>query len=246
MILCIDAGNSRVKWRLTDSGKMLAQGAQLTSEVVEGKNIDFSDIKSLHEVRIASVAGEKIVEQLQQQLRQHFSVPIRLARVSATLGELSCAYEDPQTLGVDRWLAIAAAHQQYQEPVMVIDAGSAITIDIVGPGGQHVGGYIAPGLRLMHDALWDNTSDVRVVGSGAEQLWLPGKNTQQAVNKGCLLAAVSTIESLASQFPVRIVITGGDAKILMQAISLNAESHSNLVLDGMLLDGIELVDAESS
>jgi type III pantothenate kinase len=246
MILCIDAGNSRVKWRLTDSGKMLAQGAQLTSEVVEGKNIDFSDIKSLHEVRIASVAGEKIVEQLQEQMHQQFSVPVRLAAVSATLGELSCAYEDPQTLGVDRWLAIAAAHQQYQEPVMVIDAGSAITIDIVGPGGQHVGGYIAPGLRLMHDALWDNTSDVRVVGSGAEQLWLPGKNTQQAVNKGCLLAAVSTIESLASQFPVRIVITGGDAKILMQAISLNAESHSNLVLDGMLLDGIELVDAESS
>jgi type III pantothenate kinase len=246
MILCIDAGNSRVKWRLTDSGKMLAQGAQLTSEVVEGKNIDFSDIKSLHEVRIASVAGEKIVEQLQQQMHQQFSVPVRLAAVSATLGELSCAYEDPQTLGIDRWLAIAAAHQQYQEPLMVIDAGSAITIDIVGPGGQHVGGYIAPGLRLMHDALWDNTSDVRVVGSGAEQLWLPGKNTQQAVNKGCLLAAVSTIESLASQFPVRIVITGGDAKILMQAISLNAESHSNLVLDGMLLDGIELVDAESS
>jgi type III pantothenate kinase len=246
MILCIDAGNSRIKWRLTDNGQQLAQGAQLTSEVVDGKNIDFSAIKSASEIRIASVAGEKIVEQLQQQLRQHFSVPIRLARVSATLGELSGAYEDPQTLGIDRWLAIAAAHQQYQEPVMVIDAGSAITIDIVGPGGQHVGGYIAPGLRLMHDALWDNTSDVRVVGSGAEQLWLPGKNTQQAVNKGCLLAAVSTIESLASQFPVRIVITGGDAKILMQAISLNAESHSNLVLDGMLLDGIELVDAESS
>ena len=58
-------------------------------------------------------------------------MPVRLAAVSATLGELSCAYEDPQTLGIDRWLAIAAAHQQYQEPLMVIDAGSAITIDIV-------------------------------------------------------------------------------------------------------------------
>ena len=246
MILCIDAGNSRIKWRLTDNGAQQAQGAQLTSEVVDGKDIDFYDIKPPSEVRIASVAGDKIVELLREQLVKQFSVPIRLARVSATLGELSGAYEDPQTLGIDRWLAIAAAHQQYQEPVMVIDAGSAITIDIVGPAGQHIGGYIAPGLRLMHDALWDNTSDVRVVGSGTEELWLPGKNTQQAVNKGCLLAAVSTIESLASQFPVRIVITGGDAKILMQAINLNAESHSNLVLDGMLLDGIELVDAKSS
>ena len=246
MILCIDAGNSRIKWRLTDNGQQQAQGTQLTSEVVDGKNIDFYNIKPPSEVRIASVAGDKIVELLREQLVKQFSVPIRLARVSATVGELSGAYEEPQTLGIDRWLAIAAAHQQYQEPIMVIDAGSAITIDIVGPGGQHIGGYIAPGLRLMHDALWDNTSDVRVVGSGTEELWLPGKNTQQAVNKGCLLAAVSTIESLASQFPVRIVITGGDAKILMQAINLNAESHSNLVLDGMLLDGIELVDAKSS
>ena len=243
MILCIDAGNSRVKWRLSDNGQQLAQGAQLTSEVADEKYIDFSDIKSLHEVRIASVAGEKIVEQLQQQLRQQFSVPVKLAAVSATLGELSCAYEDPQTLGVDRWLAIAAAHQQYQEPLMVIDAGSAITIDIVGPSGQHVGGYIAPGLRLMHDALWDNTSEVRVVGSGTEELWLPGKNTQQAVNKGCLLSAVSTIESLAAQFPVRIVITGGDAKILMQAISLSTDYHSNLVLDGLLLNDIKLIDS---
>lgn len=242
MILSIDAGNSRIKWRLTDNGGLLSQGAHLTSDIANEKNIDFSAIKSPSEIRIASVSGDKVVELLKQQLRQQFSAPIRLAVVSATLGELSCAYEDPQTLGIDRWLAIAAAYDAYQEPVMVVDAGSAITIDIIGPDGQHVGGYIAPGLRLMHDALWENTSDVRVVGSGAEELWLPGKNTQQAVNRGCLLAAVSTIESLASQFPVRIVITGGDGKILRQAISHNADYHSNLVLDGMLLNGVDLIE----
>ena len=245
MILVIDAGNSRIKWRLTDRHQIVAEGGQLTPRALEDAIFSLSDMQPPSEIRIASVAGDKVVDWLYQQLRKQFDGPIRLAQVASTLGELSCAYEDPKSLGIDRWLAIAAAHQQYQEPVMVIDACSAITIDIVGPAGQHIGGYIAPGLRLMHDALWDNTSDVRVVGSGTEELWLPGKNTQQAVNKGCLLAAVSTIESLASQFPVRIVITGGDAKILMQAINLNAESHSNLVLDGMLLDGIELVDAES-
>jgi type III pantothenate kinase len=194
------------------------------------------------EIRIASVAGDKVVDWLYQQLRKQFDGPIRLAQVASTLGELSCAYEDPKSLGIDRWLAIAAAYNQYNEPLLVIDAGSAITMDIIGPGGQHVGGYIAPGLTLMHDALWKNTSDVRVVGSGSEELWLPGKNTQQAVNRGCLLAAVSTIESLAAQFPVRIVITGGDAKILIQAMSLSANNHANLVLDGLILDGVELID----
>lgn len=242
MILVIDAGNSRIKWRLTDNGQIVAEGTQLTPKALEDATLNLSDIKTPNEIRIASVAGEKVVRWLEQQLLMQFNAPIRLAQVASTFGELSCAYEDPQSLGVDRWLAIAAAYYQYHEPLLVIDAGSAITMDIIGPGGQHIGGYIAPGLSLMHDALWKNTSDVRVVGSGLEELWLPGKNTQQAVNRGCLLAAVSTIESLAAQFPVRIVITGGDAKVLMQAMSLSAENHANLVLDGLILEGVELID----
>lgn len=240
MILCIDAGNSRIKWRLTDNGKSIAEGAQLTNKSLEGEALGLSEIESPSEIRIANVAGEEVFARLKQQLQSQFSAPIRLAQVSSILGALSCGYEDPQSLGVDRWLAIAAAYHQFSEPLMVVDAGSAITIDIIGPAGQHIGGYILPGLTLMHDALWKNTSDVRVVGSGLEELWLPGKNTQQAVNRGCLLAAVSTIESLAAQFPVRIVMTGGDAKILMQAISLSADHQANLVLDGLIVDDVVL------
>jgi type III pantothenate kinase len=242
MILVIDAGNSRIKWRLTDRHQIVAEGRQLTPRALEDAIFSLSDMQPPSEIRIASVAGDKVVDWLYQQLRKQFDGPIRLAQVASTLGELSCAYEDPKSLGIDRWLAIAAAYNQYNEPLLVIDAGSAITMDIIGPGGQHVGGYIAPGLTLMHDALWKNTSDVRVVGSGSEELWLPGKNTQQAVNRGCLLAAVSTVESLAAQFPVRIVITGGDAKILIQAMSLSANNHANLVLDGLILDGVDLID----
>jgi type III pantothenate kinase len=243
MILAIDAGNSRIKWRLTDGGQQIAHGAELTNKVLEGEALSFSGIKPPSEVRIANVAGAEVVDSLKQQLISQFNAPIRFATVSGALGELSCAYEDPETLGVDRWLAIASAYHKYNQPLMLVDAGSAITVDIIGPDGQHVGGYILPGLTLMHDALWKNTSDVRVVGSGTEELWIPGKNTQQAVNKGCLLAAASAIETLAAQFPVRIVITGGDAKVISQAISLDADNHTNLVLDGLVLDGIELKDS---
>lgn len=240
MILCIDAGNSRIKWRLTKNGESIAEGGQLTAKIFEDEALNLSEIESPSEIRVANVAGEEVFARLKQQLLSQFSAPIRLAQVSLRLGELSCAYEDPQTLGVDRWLAMAAAYHQFSEPLMVVDAGSAITIDIIGPGGQHIGGYITPGLRLMHDALWKNTSDVRVVGSGLDELWVPGKNTQQAVNRGCLLAAASTIESLAAQFPVRIILTGGDAKILMQAISLSADYQANLVLDGLIMDDVVL------
>jgi type III pantothenate kinase len=240
MILCIDAGNSRIKWRLTKNGESIAEGGQLTAKILEDEALNLSEIESPSEIRVANVAGDEVFARLKQQLLSQFSASIRLAQVSSRLGELSCGYEDPQSLGVDRWLAIAAAYHQFSEPLMVVDAGSAITIDIIGPSGQHIGGYITPGLRLMHDALWKNTSDVRVVGSGLEELWVPGKNTQQAVNRGCLLAAASTIESLAAQFPVRIVVTGGDAKILMQAISLSADYQANLVLDGLMMDDVVL------
>jgi type III pantothenate kinase len=205
--------------------------------------LSLSGIKPLGEIRIANVAGAEVVDSLKQQLISQFNAPIRFATVSGALGELSCAYEDPETLGVDRWLAIAAAYHKYNQPLMVVDAGSAITVDIIGPGGQHVGGYIFPGLTMMHNALWKNTSDVRVIGSGTEELWIPGKNTQQAVNKGCLLAAASAIETLAAQFPVRIVITGGDAKVISRAISLDSDNHTNLVLDGLVLDSMELKDS---
>ncbi len=243
MILAIDAGNSRIKWRLTDGGQQITQGAQLTANFLEGEALSFSGINPPSEIRIANVAGDEVVDSLKLQLINQFSVPIRFAVVSAATEELSCAYEDPETLGIDRWLAVAAAYHKYKQPLMVVDAGSAMTVDIVGPGGQHVGGYIFPGLTLMHNALWKNTSDVRIVGSGTEALWVPGKNTQQAVNKGCLLAAASAIETLAAQFPVRIVITGGDAKVISQAISLDADNHNNLVLDGLVLDSIELKDS---
>ena len=142
-----------------------------------------------------------------------------MARVSQDAGAITCAYDDPQTLGVDRWLAMLAAYSQFNEALLVVDAGSAITMDLLGPEGQHLGGYIAPGLRLMHDALWRDTSDIGLVANNFQELLLLlCENTQQAVNRGCLLMAVATIEKLASQYPVRIVVTGGDAKCLEQAL----------------------------
>ena len=109
MILAIDAGNSRIKWRITNDGQQIAQGAQLTAKFLKGEVLSLSEIQSVKEIRIASVAGDEVVDSLKRQLLSQFSVPIHFAMVSAAMGELCCAYEDPETLGVDRWLAIAAA-----------------------------------------------------------------------------------------------------------------------------------------
>lgn len=239
MILCIDAGNSRIKWRFTADDKLLAEGIQQTSEVLKAGTLELLGVDNPSEVRLSSVAGEKVVKLLRKQVEAQFSVVLKIAKVAQNAMGITCAYDDPESLGVDRWLAIISASQQFNGGLMVVDAGSAITIDLLGPDSQHLGGYILPGLKSMHDLLWKNTSDVRVLGSADEALWVPGKNTQQAVNRGCLLSAVAIIERLASEFPVRIVLTGGDGKLLKQAISLQADYTPELVLEGLLLSDID-------
>ena len=141
---------------------------------------------------------------------------------------------------IDRWLASMAAYQKDSRAVLVVDAGSAISIDLVGPQGEPLGGYITPGLALMHEALWKGTDKVQVKGEDPLNMLVPGVCTHDAVNRGCLLAAVAMIEKLASQYPASIVITGGDAKALVEAISLPSDHQPDLVLEGLAVGGVEL------
>jgi len=242
MILDIDIGNSRIKWRLMDNEKSVAAGNQATSSVAAGEPFELPGVTAVDEARAASVADSSVTAAVQRQLADRFSVALKMALVTRSAGGVTCAYEDPQKLGVDRWLAVVAAYQQFKEALLVVDAGSAITMDLLGPQGEHLGGYIVPGLRLMRDALWRDTSDVKVTGSDYQDLLLPGKDSQQAVNRGCLLVAVAAVEKLASQYPVRIVVTGGDAQPLMEALSLKVLHCPDLVLDGLSIETINFVD----
>lgn len=238
MILDIDAGNSFVKWRVKDGSEVIASGSEATKQVIKA-GLDLKQIEGLSEVRIASVAHQALTESLRDQVQRQFNIELQIARVSPLVAGVSCGYAEPDTLGIDRWLAIVAAYQRYSGAVLVIDAGSAITIDLVGPQGQHLGGYISPGLRLMREALWQGTNKVQVKEVEPLNMLVPGACTQDAVNRGCLLSAVATIEKLASQYPASIVITGGDASVVASALSLQADHVPGLVLDGLAVAGVE-------
>lgn len=246
MNLQIDVGNTQTKWRVIEGDKVLHRGSQATTTLAESE-LDLSSVSSLASARLCSVAKPDIAQSIALQLAQQFNVELQVAKVSAVAGGVSCGYEQTQTLGVDRWLALVAAYQQYQGAVLVVDAGSAMTLDLVSPDGQHVGGYILPGLQLMREALWLGTDRVRaaqdVEAVDALNMLVPGACTDDAVNRGCLLAAVALVEKLASTYPAAVVITGGDASTLLDALSLKADHSSDLVLAGLSVVDIELVSA---
>lgn len=238
MILDIDAGNSFVKWRVKDGPEEHSAGSQATAQVLSD-GLSLPQLQRLDQARIACVASHELAAAVGEQLQRQFNIELQIARVSSQVGGVSCGYAEPETLGIDRWLAAIASYQRYCGAVLVVDAGSAITIDLVGPQGEHLGGYISPGLRLMRDALWQGTDRVQVAEAEPLNLLVPGNCTADAVNRGCLLAAVASIEKLASQYPASLVVTGGDAPTVAAALSLAVDHVPNLVLDGLAVSGVE-------
>jgi type III pantothenate kinase len=124
--------------------------------------------------------------------------------------------------------------------VIVVDAGSAVTVDIVSAEAVHQGGYIVPGLELMHRALWQGTERIKVDGKLRLDVGNPGLSTDEAVDKGCILVLVALIESLVGKYQARLIITGGDADQLRDALNVEAEFYPELVLEGLAIEGVGL------
>ena len=130
MLLEIDYGNTRLKWRLLESkgSKVISRGAVLCFEQLV---IELEKIKPLALLfcRICSVRSHKESEQLITLLERRFSIPVQVAYSQHEFAGVTSGYEDATRLGVDRWLAMIAAYHKVQGACVVIDCGTAITVD---------------------------------------------------------------------------------------------------------------------
>jgi len=235
MILEIDVGNTRIKWRtLLDDG--VHSRGSLVKEDVNKWLCSFGQEQLPNKIRLACVADRAVIEKVTQQAEQ-WGCPLIEAKTTKVVAGVTCGYDDPPTLGVDRWLAVVAAYQHFHQPCVVVDAGSAITVDLIDNNGQHLGGYIVPGLEMMHQALFDGTSKVKVKSKGSSSVE-PGSSTERAVTQGSLLMVQSMIKSvvkslLVNDQLVQVVITGGDGRHLMAVLDDSAYFDAELVLDGL-------------
>lgn len=245
MILQIDVGNSQTKWRLVDGTEIQSRGSQQTESLLDGPLI-LDDISAPSSAQLCSVADVSVELRIGRQIADQYGIRVQIAKVSPRVGQVTCGYQEPTSLGVDRWLAVVAAYHQDRCATLVVDVGSALTIDLIGPDGQHQGGYILPGMRLMRQSLWRGTDQVKVDAMDVTSVLVPGMHTADAVNKGCLLAAVAAVEKLASEYPATLVVTGGDALALIDALSLKAKHSPDLVFEGLSVEGVAMLSYESA
>lgn len=231
MILDLDIGNSRLKWVLRDAGGAKVDRGQFAHDRSAARLVDIH--QPISRVRVASVKGD-LNRTIDELCRSLWGLDPEYARVIPGTAGLACGYLDPRQLGVDRWLAVLACWQNVSRQAVVVDAGSALTIDILADGG-HRGGYILPGMSLLERALGAGTWGINVEpGRGRDQR--PGTETASAVSNGSLIASVGAVEHAATVAGIRaIVLTGGDSGWLRRYLSpdFRVTEVPDLVIDGL-------------
>ena len=236
VLLAFDAGNTRIKWGVHDGHAWSVLGAIDTASAARLYDSIRGSLP-LDAAIACNVAGDSVRSEIERACAQA-QVPLTvIASAGAQLG-VTNGYADPAQLGADRWAALIAAHHAGGGHKLVVNAGTALTVDALQADGRFLGGLIVPGPALMRASLHRGTAGLRLTeGRFAE---FP-RSTPDAITSGALQACLGAIERLAAAMgahgaPVeRVVLSGGAAREIAEGLKLRYDLRENLVLDGLAL-----------
>jgi type III pantothenate kinase len=243
MILVIDVGNTRLKWAWLTSTGLSDQQAVVHRDAKPGiwTSALFESGQKPSRVLVSNVAGPAMSKTLTRLAKKLFKVNVEYVTAAPEFQGLTNGYLDPTLLGADRWLALIGAWTMARSALCVVDAGTAVKVDSVDAGGQHLGGLIAPGIHMMREALMNKTSDIAkaVQHSTPSLAGVLANNTIGAVSRGAVFAlagmadrAAEVIEQSTGVKP-KLFITGGDAGMITGTMRLQGEIVPDLVLQGL-------------
>lgn len=237
MKLLLDAGNSRLKWAAVDSEPVPLTGVETPDEPGLLRIADrLTALTDPQGVALLNVRGQGFVGQVRALCaRQGWPDPLIIETAREGHG-ITTRYRHPERLGVDRFAAMVAARRLFAGPLLVVDCGTAVTLDAVDAHGGHLGGLILPGLRLMREVLSSGAAALPPVDAGPPETL--ARDTESAMVSGSLLGLCGAVdglcERLASRFPDKPtrVITGGDAALIVEYSTLRFELCPWLTLQG--------------
>lgn len=249
MILLLDQGNHRLKWRRAgnDQDAVRPTAAAAWDEdwrSALGRDLDTPPLPS--QAFVASVAGAERGAELRRFLEEKGVARVIFVASGAELGGVRNGYRDPVRLGIDRWCAAVAAWRRVRDAVLVADVGTAWTYDLVDASGRHLGGWIVPGPATQREALHAATAalprlaDAELVGT-PEDLPVWGRDTEEAIRGGVRATAQGLVAVAEEAARERVgphfarVATGGDR----EALALLRRRGYNLV-DDLVLEGLAL------
>lgn len=244
MILLFDAGNTRLKWAIADLDFSLTEvGVLEYSELGMAKAIPI-DADTVTRIAVSSVAGIKRDNQLKRFCLGSFGVMPVFAKVAVSGCGVRNDYLAIDRLGVDRWVAALGAVEEVSEKEnrIIVDAGTAVTVDVLDRDCVFRGGVILPGEKLMHDSLVGKAAGIH--SNRQPVVKVIGRDTQQCVNAGARYGLVGAVDriieecvsSIDNNSPWKVIVCGGDALWLTELMktSLAVSVQPSLIFNGLL------------
>ena len=232
MNLAIDIGNSFYKLGIFDGDHkvFVTRTPELTIDFLNELNLKYNIEKLIY----SSVKGnDKVLESLNSK------IDIIVLEVSAGCNlPFSIEYLSPDTLGSDRLAAVAGAYNKFKDRnVLIIDAGTAVTYDLLLAKGVYKGGNISPGLSMRFKALNTFTGKLPLVIPDYKYDMI-GNNTVEAIRTGVQQGLIFEINEYIRNFKIRykdleIVITGGDGEFISDKVEYPLEFIGDLVIEGL-------------
>ena len=241
LTLVIDVGNSRMKWGLAGPHGWVTAGITPNSEIGTLSLRDWHNLPRPMRAVGVNVAGEAARVRVEAQLTRWRLVPDWLTASAAACG-VTNRYAHPTQLGPDRWASLVAARRRslttdlFPPACVVVNAGTAVTIDSLDAEGEFRGGLILPGMRLMLRTLAENTAALK--GPPGDFREFPD-NTADALYSGAMQAICGAIEQMRRQIDtnpaqVRVYLAGGAATEIAPHLNPPVEVVDYLVLEGVL------------
>jgi type III pantothenate kinase len=251
--LLVDIGNTNLRWATRDNpGPHRAQAALRLREVHTVRHHGALPIDLIaawdcapvpSQVLVANVGGPDLAAHLTRACRSLWGLDPNFAVSRPKAFGVAVAYPEPERLGVDRWLALIAARSLDQRAALIVDAGTAITYDLLAADGTHLGGLILPGVHLLREALRSGTRIPPWAQPEEPSPTAPpwADNTATGIAAASLHAPSALAERLwerlrkRSDTPPRLILTGGDAERLAAFVQVPAQILPALVLQGLAL-----------
>lgn len=235
--LLLDAGNTRIKWALVRGDAWLADGVVETATPARLADAWRALPVAPQRLVACNVAGARVRESVASVAAAMQIEPHWFASTGHAAG-VSNTYDRPTQLGADRWAAALGAWHRGHRACVIVNAGTALTVDALDDAGQFLGGLIVPGIHTMLDSLAERTAGLaRQAGSYRA---FPS-NTGDAMWTGALDAALGAVERVMRRLSehsgreVAALVSGGGSALLLAHLDQARVSHvEHLVLEGLL------------
>ncbi len=240
-ILDIDAGNTRLKWRLlNEKGDVILSGFDhykphykaVVCRVVD--KLPFWPARC----RLCCVHTDEATHELASALKNCLELDVESLSSCLNISECELRDTDPKALGADRWLGLLAGRKLCPDKAfMVVDAGTALTLDLCDTKGAYLGGYIVPGSHVHFSGLAEGAQRLgkhcpKRLADGER---CPSKSAKGALENGFVTMAASLIEAEYERLKhdVQVILSGGDGAFLAHHLKIPSTYKPDLVLEGL-------------